>query len=394
MKKVLITTTVSGFVPQFEMNNVKLLQNMGYEVHYASNFHNVSYGVDNHRLDATGIVLHQIDYTRSPFQIKNNRIAYGQLKALLQKEEFALLHCHTPVASVLSRLAVKHSKQKNIKVIYTAHGFHFYKGASWKYWLLFYTVEKSLAKKTDVLITMNEEDYTRAKKFCRRNKTKVEYIPGAGIDTMYWNGKTITETEQQQLRLQTRKRLGLQETEIAFLSVGELIHRKNHRMVIRSLSFLVKQMKQKQNLSFHYYICGHGILQEELEKLVKKEKMEQYVTFLGYQDDIRTILFGMDWFIFPSVQEGMPMALLEAVTFGLPVIASDIRGNRDVIRGINEREEKQGYLFSSEETLREILRKIIVEKELKSEKIKTDMTYFDNTVVQKKMKQIYEDVKR
>ena len=190
IKKALIATTVSGFVPQFEMSNVKILQEMGYEVHYASNFENVSYGSDNRRLEGTGIICHQIDFVRSPFQIRENKKAYWQLKKLMQEEKFSLLHCHTPVASVLSRLSAssyqnktlkaKRMKEKQVlnayqqvdlKVVYTAHGFHFYKGAPWKYWLLFYPVERWCANVTDVLITMNQEDYERAKRFCKRKKT-------------------------------------------------------------------------------------------------------------------------------------------------------------------------------------------------------------------------------
>lgn len=129
VKKALLITHVSGFVPQFEMNNVRILQSMGYEVHYASNFNTPSYGTDNHRLDGTGIICHQIDFVRSPFD-KRNLHVYRQMVELMRREDFSLVHCHTPMGGVMARLAA-HATGTG-PVIYTAHGFHFFKGASWK----------------------------------------------------------------------------------------------------------------------------------------------------------------------------------------------------------------------------------------------------------------------
>ena len=149
MKKVLLVTHVSGFVPQFEMNNVRSLQKLGYEVHYATNYNNVSYGTDNHRLDNTGIVRHQVDFARSPFDIKAHKIACRQLKDLMEAEEFSLLHCHTPVGAALARIVACKYRKKGLKVIYTAHGFHFYKGAPLKYWLMFYPVSCRKNRRAD-----------------------------------------------------------------------------------------------------------------------------------------------------------------------------------------------------------------------------------------------------
>ena len=176
-KKALLVTTVSGFVPQFEMNNVKLLQNMGFEVHYASNYNTPSYGTDNHRLDGTGIIRHQIDFVRSPFK-PENIIVYKQLKALMEQEQFQLIHCHTPMGGVMARLTA-HATHTG-PVIYTAHGFHFFKGARPINWLCYYPMEKFLSRFTDQQICINHEDYNRARqKFHARY---VDYIPGVGMD--------------------------------------------------------------------------------------------------------------------------------------------------------------------------------------------------------------------
>ena len=380
MKKALIVTTVSGFVPQFEMNNVHILQEMGYEVHYASNYQNISYGLDNHHLDGTGIVQHQVDFSRSPFDFKTNFLAYQQLKKIMKKENFSILHCHTPVAAVLSRIVAKNYRKQGLKVIYTAHGFHFYKGAPLKYWLLFYPIERLLAKFTDILITINKEDYERAKRFCWNKKTKVEFIHGVGIDINYWNGQYLKSEERKEIRKRIRKELGLTQIQTAILSVGELIPRKNHELVIRTLAELKKEIDRP----FCYFICGQGVLQEELQRLTKELKMFNEVVFLGYREDVRNLLYGVDLFLFPSKQEGMPMALMEAISTGIPIRASNIRGNREwVLESTNHKD----WLFNDSVELKECLKRALDIKQV--EKIMLPKRY-DICHITKKMKQIYE----
>lgn len=145
MKKALLVTTVSGFIPQFEMNNVRILQNMGYEVHYASNYHMPSYGKDNHRLDGTGIVRHQVDFVRSPYSLQNITV-FKQLKSIMEEERFQLVHCHTPMGDMTRSVAHATGTKP---VIYTAHGFHFFKGASLINWMCYYPMERWLSRYTD-----------------------------------------------------------------------------------------------------------------------------------------------------------------------------------------------------------------------------------------------------
>ena len=200
MKKALLVTHVSGFVPQFEMG---ILQNMGYEVHYASNYHNPSYGDDNRRLDGTGIIRHQVDFERSPYSLKNVT-AYRQLKQLMEEERFDLVHCHTPMGGVLARLAA-HATNTG-PVIYTAHGFHFYKGAPLLNWLIYYPVERWLSRYTDIQITINHEDFMRAKHF---KAGRVVRIHGVGIDL---------DQEDQSVREEKRLELGIKPEEVLWVS--------------------------------------------------------------------------------------------------------------------------------------------------------------------------------
>lgn len=320
-----MVTTVSGFIPQFEMNNVKILQNMGAEIHYAANYDMPSYGTDNHRLDGTEIIRHQVDFERSPFNKKNLK-AYRQLKRLMEQEHFDLVHCHTPMGAVLARIVAHQTRTS--PVIYTAHGFHFYKGAPLKNWLFFYPVEKYLSKYTDEQICINREDYQLAiNKFHARN---VDYVPGVGIDLK--NVIHLSKGEKEK----KRQEFGVGPEKIVILSVGELIKRKNHETILKSLAKL-------KNTDIVYLICGHGELQNYLIDLAKQLGLQDQVQFLGYRSDIYEIYAMADLFVFPSYQEGLPRAMMEAMASGLPVVCSDIRGNSDLMKIEKKLEDFPAY---------------------------------------------------
>lgn len=328
MKNALIITTVSGFVPQFEKNNVEILQKMGYCVHYASNFRNPHYGFDNQRLKGTGIICHQVDLERSPFCIKKNLQAYRQVKDLLKEISFDLIHCHTPMGGVIGRVAVekfRKKSQKEIKVFYTAHGFHFFHGAPLINWLFYYPIERWLAHYTDFLITINTEDYRQAKRFHLRKNGKVWKINGVGINIEAYQNILIDKEKK-------RKELGVTSEEFIFLSVGELTKRKNHQVVIQALAGIKEECKQNK---VRYFICGEGPERKNLMYSIKKNGLEGIVSLLGYRSDIKELLMIADCFIFPSKQEGLPVALLEAVAAGKICICSDIRGNRDLMEREN-----------------------------------------------------------
>ena len=318
MKKALIVTTVSGFVPQFERNNVHILQKMGYEVHYASNFKNPHYGTDNHRLDGTNIVCHQVDFVRSPYQIRQNLLAYRQLKKVIEENEFQLVHCHTPMGGALARLAGSRKQKKQIlRILYTAHGFHFFDGAPCINWLLYYPIERWLARYTDVLITINQEDYERAKRFCKKKKTKVEYIPGVGVDLDIFK-RTGHETQE-------REKLGIDSQRFHIVAVGELNSNKNQTMILQAIASL----RDKEVICS---ICGKGTSEAYLQKQIQKYGLEEQVSLLGYRSDISDILQTADCFIFCSEREGLGIAALEALACEVPVIASDNRGTREYMQ--------------------------------------------------------------
>lgn len=317
MKHALIITTISGFVPQFEMNDVKILQEYGYTVHYASDFENPIYEIDQKQLEKDGLILHHIDIRKSPFKVKENIKAFRQLKKIIQNENIQIIHCHNPMGGVVGRIAAAASK-RNPYVIYTAHGFHFYKGAPKKNWILYYTAERMLARFTNRLITINLEDYKRAKTFRLKSQGCVEQIPGVGVNTYKFRKKT-------ELREKKRAELAVPGNAFHIVSVGELVENKNHSIVIRALAKLADK-------NIYYSICGKGPYQKELERLIQKLHLEKNVRLLGYRNDVDEVLQSADCFIFPSKREGLGIAAIEAMACSVPLIAADNRGTREYMK--------------------------------------------------------------
>ena len=271
-----------------------------------------------------GCRVYSMSMSRSPFS-KGNLKAVRQIKKLVAEEKYDIIHCHTPVASVCTRLACRKLRKTGARVFYTAHGFHFYKGASLKNWLLYYPVEKFCSRFTDVLITINKEDFGLAQK--KMHAARVEYVPGVGIDVQRFSS---TEAD----RAQYRRELGIPEDAVLLLSVGELNENKNHQTVISAIA----------DLDVYYIIAGKGGSEEALRDTVSKLHLEERVKLLGYRKDIDALCAVSDIFVFPSFREGLPVSVMEAMASGMPVVCSRIRGNTDLI------DENGGIFFDPHDT--------------------------------------------
>lgn len=262
------------------------------------------------------IKMVHIDFDRNPLG-KSNLLARKQLLALMEKENYDIVHCNTPSGGVVGRLCA--AQEKIPKMIYMAHGFHFWKGAPLKNWLLYYPVERFLAHFTDRLITINHEDYECAKHFHYKKGGRAEYVPGVGIVPKRFERNEIARSEM-------RNALGIKEGETVLLSVGEINRNKNNRIVIEALAKLWRK-------DIRYVACGIGELMEENQKLAKALGIEDQVMFAGYRTDIDKFYQAADIFVVSSFREGLPVAPMEAMSAGLPCIASRIRGNVDLFDG-------------------------------------------------------------
>lgn len=366
-KKVLFTATVvKTHINVFHLPYLKWFKEQGYEVHVAAK---------NDFINEPCIIpncdkYYDINFARFPFS-KANIKAYKQLKKLIQENNYDIIHCHTPVAGVLTRLAAKNNK--NTTVIYTAHGFHFFKGAPLINWLIYYPVERFCAGFTDKLITINREDYERAKRFKLRKNGKVYYVPGVGID--------LEKIQNLKVDVKQKKaELCIQENTPVLLSVGELNKNKNHEIVLQALN----KIKDK---NFIYLICGRGILKEYLERKTQELHLENKVKLLGYRSNVIEILKTADLFIFPSKREGLPVSIIEAMTARLSVIASNVRGNRDLITKENLFEPDDIVALTS---LIEKRLEAIENKKLKKVTY-TNLEQYSLTNILKQMVKIYTD---
>ena len=323
MKKILFVSNTANF-SKFNKPYMKWCSENGWQVDYCAPDDEVVLDCDNH------IVL---PIPRSPFS-KESLKCIKELRKILQTEQYNIIHCHTPMGAVIARLAAKKLfKQKKVKVIYTAHGFHFYKGASMLNWLLYYPVEKYLSKYTSVLITINKEDYQFAKK--KFNTKEISYSDGVGIDL---NKFYSVDTNK---KIDLRKNKGFSENDFIILYVAEFIPRKNHKLIFD----IVPNLKQRiPNLKI--ILAGKGELLDYYKKYCEENNYQDIVVFTGYTTEINTYCNISDVLLMPSFQEGLPISMIEAISTGLPVIASNIRGHTDVIVP-----EKNGFLCNLKDSM-------------------------------------------
>ena len=375
MKKALIVSSTGGFLSQFLENDLELLQEKGYEIHYASDFQNPIYEFDEDQLKKRGIILHHIILHKKPWHFIRNARGLIQLTRIIKKEKISLVHCHNPVGGMLGRLAALCSGLRPY-VIYTAHGFHFFNGAPLAYWIIFYPIEKFLALFTDVIITINGEDYNIAKSFRLERGGFVELMNGVGLDTDRFHPvKEISD--------EVRKELGIPEGAFHIVTAAELNDNKNHIVILEALKLLGDN-------SVFYSICGRGAKREELVQYIERNRLVNTVHLLGYRTDMERVLQSADVFAFPSKREGFGMAAVEALGCGVPVIAADNRGTREYMRN-----HKNGIVCNPEDarSFAEAIKGMKNDEALRAEYSQNALKYstkFSKAASKEKLREIYD----
>jgi glycosyltransferase involved in cell wall biosynthesis len=283
---------------------------MGYEVFWGVNKNNP----EELKCDLPVKLFDSHTY-RSITAIKDNWVAFKNLRRVIKNNDIKVIHCNTPVGGMIGRIC---GKLYNVdKVIYTAHGFHFYKGAPLINRTLFKWAEQIMAHWTDVIITMNQEDYEAAKRFRLKKNGKVYKVHGVGITLSDFEKVTVNKSE-------VRKNLGLKDTDIVCISAGDLVPRKNYQIAIKAIA-------KAKNPNLHYLICGIGSDMDRLKRLAENLNISNQIHFLGFRTDMIELFKSSDIFLFTSLQEGLPRSLMEAMACGLPCVVSKIRGNVDLI---------------------------------------------------------------
>lgn len=359
MKKVLFTATVDSHIKQFHLPYLQLFKEQGYEVHVATNGKEEIPYCD---------VKHIIPFERSPIRI-NNIKAISKLKEVIEKEKFDIIHCHTPMGGVVTRLAAMKARKKyGTRVIYTAHGFHFFKGAPLINWIIYYPIELILSNVTDCLITINEEDYKLAKK--RFKAKQIELVHGVGVDK---NKFDFEMSEEEKINL--RKSLGINKDDFVIIYPAELSKRKNQGMLLKSIS-LLEEEKQKVKV----LLPGMDSMNGKYQKMAQELGIEEKIKFLGYRTDIPKLMKISNLAVSTSRQEGLPVNLIEAMMSELPIIATNCRGNRELANEENKISFDEGIL---KEKINASLNKNIKIENEKIEEYKIES-------VLKKYKSIYE----
>ncbi len=376
MKKCLfVATVVKKHINVFHLPYLKMFQEKGWETSVCAR--------NDFEESETCEIPHCDRYYDFPFERfplkKNNLKTFLKLRKLILKEKYNLIHCHTPSAAVLTRLAAKKARKKyGTRVLYTAHGFHFFKGAPLINWLLYFPMEWICSFFTDTLITINQEDFARAKKLLHARETV--YVPGVGVDT----DKFSAASED---RAESRAALGIPEDGVMLLSVGELSKRKNQKTIIEAMGRL-------QDKNIYYFIAGVGGEEAALRVLAASHGLEDNVRFLGFRSDIPALCRAADIFCFPSLQEGLPVALMEAMGIGLPAVASAIRGNEDLLQN-----GEGGYLYAPTDVqgFSEGIRKLANDPDLRvkmGQNNAKQIKAFDIKIVSEKMQKIYTGERR
>lgn len=333
-KRAMLIANSASMIDHFNKDNISILQSMGYEITVAANFRdgNSSTGerirTFSRELADQGIEIIDLPIPRKVTQLSKTFSSISILKKYLASHPCDIVHTQTPFGGVVGRLAAKKARAAGMtKVIYFVHGFHFFRGASWKNYLIYYNIEKYLSRITDCLITLNREDYEAASQ--RFHHPNVRYVPGIGVDA--------DAIYHQQVDVSVLKdALGIPADSKVILTVAELIPRKNIEETIRVFA-------EVEDQNSVLLICGKGQLLGELKNLCQELGIRDRVIFAGYRTDILDIYHIADIFLFTSFQEGLPVGLMQAMAAGLPAVASDIRGNRDLL-GADEHTDSAAYL--------------------------------------------------
>ena len=325
--KVLLIATVQSHICQFHKPLVAMLHEHGCEVHVAAR---------NNLAEKNGLKLDfaeqvfDVPFQRSPFSPKNLG-AYKQLKKIIDEGSYDVIHCNTPVGGVLGRLAARKARKRGTKVFYTAHGFHFYKGAPKKNWLIWYPVEKFMCRYTDKLITITQEDYDLAS---AKFPTQVERTHGVGANSAKY--RKLSEAECVELRYE----LGYAEEDKLLLCTGELLPNKNQITAIHTMKILTRKQPNVKLL-----LAGNGPTLTELQAEVEALGLQEHVKFLGYRTDLERYANIADVIVSCSYREGLPMNIVEGMLLSKPVVASYNRGHRELIVP-----DVTGYMVSPTDT--------------------------------------------
>lgn len=311
IKILLVANVAKEHIRKFHIPTIMLLRNHGWQV-------DVACKMDAEIPEASH--AYAMCWERSPFTIRTIR-GIQDLKRLIEKNKYDIIYCHTPVGGLVARFASMKSRKSGTKVVYCAHGLHFYKGAPIVNWILYYPIEKLMARFTDMFITINPEDFERVHKNFNP-RMDVKRINGIGVDF-----DRLDIDNKKYIRRTYRQNLGIPENAIVLIYVAEILKNKNQSMLIRMLSLL-----HKRNIICWLLLPGPNHQNGEFKRLADTLGVSEYVKFLGWRSDVGELMAASDIYVASSIREGFGINLIEAQYCHLPVVASSNRGHRAIIK--------------------------------------------------------------
>lgn len=368
MKKVLYVTTVSRTINAFLIPHINMLLDNGYEVHCACS---IDKPVDK-ELQRRGVKIFEVPFSRNPLGIGNIK-AFIKLEELQRINDYDIVHVHTPIAAIYGRLLKLNFP--SLRIIYTAHGYHFLKGGSKLRWILYYPIEKIMAKFTDVTININKEDYEITKEKLKHKKCYL--LNGVGLDLDKYKKLSSKEIQEK------RKEFGIKDKDFVVLMIAEINKNKNHIQLINAMDILKYKYPNIKVLCI-----GDGTLKESLEKQIILRNLQNNIFILGYRLDVNKLINISDIGILLSRREGLPRNIMEFMACGRKVIATDIRGCRDLIC-----DETIGTLVNVDdyESTAKAIEKYYILND-KSFEVSEEIRKYDIDSINSELLKIYEDV--
>lgn len=368
MKKVLYVTTVSRTINAFLIPHINMLLDNGYEVHCACS---IDKPVDK-ELQRRGVKIFEVPFSRNPLGIGNIK-AFIKLEELQRINDYDIVHVHTPIAAIYGRLLKLNFP--SLRIIYTAHGYHFLKGGSKLGWILYYPIEKIMAKFTDVTININKEDYEITKEKLKPKKCYL--LNGVGLDLDKYKKLSSKEIQEK------RKEFGLKDKDFVVLMIAEINKNKNHIQLINAMDILKDKYPNIKVLCI-----GDGTLKESLDKQIILRNLQNNIFMLGYRLDVNKLINISDIGMLLSRREGLPRNIMEFMACGRKVIATDIRGCRDLIC-----DETIGTLVNVDdyESTAKAIEKYYILND-KSFEVSEEIRKYDIDSINSKLLKIYEDV--
>lgn len=317
MNSILIVTTIPETLSAFLLPFAHHLRSLGWRVD------GMACGITaNIECVKAFNCVWDVEWSRHPLEPQNLLMAPKIIREVVAWGQYDIVHVHTPVAAFVTRYALKDRRQKKPQVIYTAHGFHFYRGGKLLKNTAFLALEKLAGGWTNYLVTLNKEDEEAAQRYQLVPPDRIRYMPGIGVNLSEYSRDAISDADVHRVR----QELGLNADMPMLLCVAEFIGRKRHADVLKALARLGRS-----------HVClafaGTGPLLKQMQRLAFSLGVQHQVRFLGFRRDIPALMRTATATILVSSQEGLPRSVMESLGLQTPVIGTEIRGTQELLAG-------------------------------------------------------------